>query len=526
MRASFVRTWVMVVLALFAAAAPTQALPRAASESLPLTAADEQRLLATLGEADFEALLSLLFRSFYAEAANKSDSPPQLFYAAPYFSPDPQAGAIGEQTIDIAGLALLEAFDILLAQLAVSPILLSRLEIVAREHEKASQRVKLALGAGARMGTQALDRLQTTNHWAIEAKALTAKLSRNLAQLPESNRKQLVLELGPISDRVAVKRPTNVLLTPEALLEFLTKIRAALAELSYGVRRATFISGFTKAEARLFSAYLDVRPDITVKALVVPKVFVSSVSQASTQVGVLDDRVLGVELIRSVNQASSGKCQSQNTCTVVLELTELGARTALLSVFGASLMPVIFSGDVVYADTLPLTTPRGPRAPTLNEQRVARDTGLNDVLLDRVQTAPSATSPHMLVLSTSAVLETSEIVAQLPEASIPAERPREPVVKGGKRTLVTRATRVFFDSFPLVCFEGQPTKPWQTKLRACSDPLLEIGTQVSRYEAVVNEYCVDKRLQSCLDRLVTLPFDQADGSLLELPLHSQQETGP
>jgi len=480
---------------------PVRALPTSTPGMLPLTEADEQAVSNQLGLTGLFALTDILAKhTVYEDSENRPGATLRTYYHAPYFSADPGAARVGEQVIDRESLRLLDLFDSLLVALRVSPRRLSRLEILALEYgllvrDTTSVLDRRAVKAGA---LQTLAPPSAENPWQDALRAQQNELAMQLQQLPAAELRRLSDGVTAVAQHVGVVRAEAATRDAAALLDYLTQIRAHLAGLTYGVRRAAFISGLTQGEAELLSLYRQLRPDVSLRALPVTQLFVTPVAMATTQAGILSDRVLGSELIRSVNRASSGVCGHLDTCSVVIEYTELGARSALLSSVGAALMPVIFSGDVACAGK-----PFGPLAPPVSsvEARLAQDGELRALLYEPVQHAPRAAGEYSLTLSVKGVAREGDLLSALDQPiSMTAHGPAL-TTNARKPFLLTSVTeRLYFDGFPLVCF-AERAGLWTTHLIACGGEPRQTGTQISLYDDIMRRQCSGKTLIDCVSTL-------------------------
>lgn len=483
--------WAMLIAALCWPLQSAHALPGTTLTVLPLSAADASALQERLGPQKLAALRDLLARHMVYEDTANASLRPRVYYHAPFFSADPAAGVIGEQRIDLDGLRLLDAFDALLARLAVSPILLARLELLAREYARLVTRLTPLLRG---VDVESVMRVSAAapeleSPWSLQARQLRAQLTAGVTALPDSGRQELSGALTPIANQLELSVPARP--SADELLQALAELRARLANRTYGVRRATFVSGLTRAEADLFSSYLSQKTDLVVRPLPLTKVFVSAVSQTTVQSGLLPDRVLGPELIRSVNAASQGACGRRDSCEVVIEYTELGARTALLATFGPSLMPVIFSGDVRCA-TADVGPGKGEQLKALSVGNVE----LGSVVLEPLQSpARGAADGRTLRVDVNVLIDTGETPVRAAERTLQTARVLPPRPRSG-------LTRLYFDGFPIVCFDHARDLS-HTDIVACDeerDPEPP-GSQISCYEDTINQHCPNVGFERCIELL-------------------------
>jgi len=196
-----------------------------------------------------------------------------------------------------------------------------------------------------------LDYASANNPFAAQIAALPQRIDEGLRPLSSSQRRQVTAVLLAALDSLGVSLTTAERLLAlsdpaQFVLTGLTKLRAKLATLQLGVRHATFVSGLTAPQMRWLANYRAVRPDVEIRALPTQALRVLPVSASLDGGGLLGDQVAAPEMIRGVNSSTHGVCGVTTSCTVVVEYTEMGARSALLSTRGASIFPAQFVGDV------------------------------------------------------------------------------------------------------------------------------------------------------------------------------------
>ncbi len=348
----FIHTAVLAaVLALVARVATAAPVPF--TGELPLTNDDVVALRARLVTDEFLRTMDFLgaIRVFEDDASTPTQP---IFYLAPFFTADTRQEIIGGQEIATDLLGYLDDLDALLASFDASQHRIARLEAIRGDHLALAARVAAQRDQLPSTTTQRLlDYAVTSNPAQRELDAVPARITAAMSKLPSALCDDIMAQILKALDRLgarltdderrlAGKNPLQFMLT------VMPGVRAQLANMLLGIRHATFVSGMTAEQVRLLGNYRRVRPDVSIRALpvwvlrVVPLASIADTGGDGTFVA-------APEMIRGVNAATGGICGLQSSCTVILELTELGARSALLSTRGASIMPALFVGDVLVA---------------------------------------------------------------------------------------------------------------------------------------------------------------------------------
>jgi len=342
------------LIAMFAAM--TAVVPRAVaapvpiSGELPLADTDVALLRNWLDIGEFFDTLDFIgsLRVFEDDASTPQHP---IYYLAPVFSADTSKEIIGGQEIATDMLDYLDKLDELLATIAADPREIDRLLAVRDDYLTVDDRLlnNPLLAADARQ--RLVDYATKTNPLVNRIALLPQSIDQALRQLPSVLRNRVILAFLAALDYL------NTPLTPAErakaqtdpvgfVVAGLAKLRAQLALLELGVRHATFVSGMTANQMHWLGNYRAIRRDVDIRPLPIQLLRVAPQASGIDLGGSLVGQVSAPEMIRGVNASTHGACGVRTSCTVLLEYTEMGARSALFSTRGAMVMPAQFLGDV------------------------------------------------------------------------------------------------------------------------------------------------------------------------------------
>ena len=339
----------LVVAAALATASSAAAAPIPFTSELPITGDDIRGLRTLLRPDEVVPALDFLvtLRVFEDDASTPERT---IVYLAPFFTADTSQEVIGGQQIATDLLAYLDQVDALLAAIQGSHRRRDRLEAVRADYLALAERLR-----GQReIPDQAVDALLAyarDNPYAREIALEPRRIADALNQLPAQHRRLAIARVLQAIDRLQVpvtaEERARAYTDPVGfMLAVLPRVRAKLATLLFGVRHATFVSGLTAVQKRYLAAYRRVRPDVLLRTLPIHVLRALPASATLDGGGLLGDGVSAPEMIRGVNAQTGGVCGHTSACTVIVEYTEIGARSALLSTRGATIMPALFVGDV------------------------------------------------------------------------------------------------------------------------------------------------------------------------------------
>ncbi|AGP34216.1 hypothetical protein [Sorangium cellulosum] len=318
---------------------------------------------------NFTATLAQI--AVYNDHANPTDtgrndtSVTKVYWAAPYFTPSPARGAVGAELFADDALRILDAADQLLTSFEFQSQEYLRLTLRRKEMVDKIDQVDQALtrrpDAIARQSLEQLRPQLVDELAAVEQEILAlVELGADGAaavgtSLRRSIANSIVLQLSRIG--VTPSSQEQALLDssdPQEWVTGLAQLRARASNGQFGLRQVIVESGYTAAQLDVLRTYLELRPDVVARSLSLTKVYARPAAQAvfDAELGYITRP--GVVQIRGVNLGSGGMCGGVRSCNVVVEYTNVGARSARFS-HGSptdvtpSLVPVTFEADVTVA---------------------------------------------------------------------------------------------------------------------------------------------------------------------------------
>jgi len=345
---------VLVAGAMSVTASRASAAPFPFAGELPLTNEDVAVLRARLTADEFFRTVDFLGGLRVFEDTASTPARP-MFYLAPFFTADPSREVIGGQQIATDLLFYLDRLDQLLASFQASLQQQDRLDALRTDYVALADQVRSRSGQFLQADSARLvDYAVNGNPYVVESRLLPARVEAAMGVFTPVLRRAIVTAILGVLDKLqiplsAVERDQALANPVKFVLVVPTKIRAKLANQLLGVRNATFVSGMTSEQVRLLGNYRQIRPDVVLAALPTTVIRVLPISSTLDTDGPLGGSVSAPVMLRGVNSTTGGVCGSRTSCMVILEYTEIGARSALLSTRGASIMPVQFVGDVAIA---------------------------------------------------------------------------------------------------------------------------------------------------------------------------------
>jgi hypothetical protein len=274
------------------------------------------------------------------------------FVAAPYFAADPSAESVGEQVIALDALKLLDAYDRLMRSTgAPASQILALAHAVEGMGHRAAAMTKAAAAFGDLRAAELLSReVAAAAPYANGLTALEKAAQRLFAKLSAGDQRAIIQATLGLAARLdlTLDESERCLAGTDfigLLFQLLPRFRASVANLTFGYRKATFVGGFDARQRDALALYRKIRPDVRIESLRAD-VGVHPTAQTAASPFATGGVAPSVMMIRGVNSQTEGMCGTTRACTVVLEYTEVGARSALLSTAGASLLPVTFFGRV------------------------------------------------------------------------------------------------------------------------------------------------------------------------------------
>jgi hypothetical protein len=280
-------------------------------------------------------------------------------YLAPFFTADETQEVIGGQEIATDLLQYLDVLDGLLLAIGGSYHEFDRLQDLRAAHLAFADRLTRMTDNISENQRQGLIAYARNSPDVADLDAMPLRMTSALEQVSPARCREIaealldvLMVLGvPISDadrQLAESAPVQFALGVP------TRVRTRIATMLLGVRHATFIGGMTFGDTRFFENYFYAAPGVRITTLPIQTLRVVPVASVFGLVSEAGG-VSAPEMIRGVNAATNGVCGTSTQCTVLVEYTEMGARSALLSTRGAALLPVEFVGDVAVSASALLT---------------------------------------------------------------------------------------------------------------------------------------------------------------------------
>ncbi|WP_437717685.1 hypothetical protein WMF45_15490 [Sorangium sp. So ce448] len=318
-----------------------------------------------------EFMATLAEIAFYDDHKNPTDerrndpSVAKVYWAAPFFAPNPTRSAVGADSFADYALAILDAADQLLNSFELEAQEYLRLTLRQKDIEDKIDKIDKALaGSIDPIARQSLEQLRPQLEdelAAVEAEiaALASAGAEGAASLGSSLRRSIansfVLQMSRIG--VAPNAQEQALLNssnPQSWVAGLTQLRARASNGQFGLRQAILESGYTAEQRDVLRVYLELRPDVVAKNLSPTKVYARPTAQTvfDQEDGLITRQ--SAEQIRGVNLGSGGACGSVRSCSVLIEYTNVGVRPARFSHGGPTevtsvMLPVRFEADVTVA---------------------------------------------------------------------------------------------------------------------------------------------------------------------------------
>jgi hypothetical protein len=564
----------LVPLASLLTATPAAAAPIPIVGDLPMTSDGVDTLRHQLTADEFERTMEFLGSLRVFE--DDRPLPRPLVYLAPSFAADAGQDVIGGQTIATDLLSYLDDLDELLAAIGGSVIEFDRLSNVRDDYGALADQLIAMTDHATQAQGQALIDYAHNNPSLADLDRMPARITAAMNHLPAVVRSQIAAALVAAMDSLRVPltpadRAQAVSDPVQFALGVPTRVRARLATMVLGVRYATFISGMTADQTRYLDHYAQMAAHATVAPLPIQVLRVLAIGSTFDQSGPLGDHASAPEMIRGVNASTNGVCGLTTQCTVLIEYTEIGARSALLSTRGASIMPAQFVGDVAVSSSaviiptacdiqalrqhlvLPfgidllgdreilrvIGTPGICRGATTNatnrlSSAIALSSALRTLLYDPAQlpvarrgqlpselvgllaTTPSAYAALGSVATMVASLDLESFFDRLSRTLYTQLMPRFPdqLIAGlivSSSAAAPPTTRFDFDGFPIVCWKKSGTGPY---LSACLDSAPEPDLQDAVAAALEGQHCQQAGLglTDCAAAIQAAPAD-ADGFL-------------
>ncbi|WP_437977952.1 hypothetical protein WMF11_15045 [Sorangium sp. So ce295] len=352
-----------------ASAAPTMDLTQLpVSESLREALKNKRGMTEEQVNKFIETLAEIAFYDDHKNPTDKRRNDPsvnKVYWAAPFFAPSPARSVVGADSFADYALEILDAADQLLNSFELeaqeSQRLTHRRKDIEGKIDKIDNTLAGSLDPIARQSLEQLRPRLAGELAAVEAEiaALASAAADGAASLGASLRRSItdsyVLQMSrigvaPTSQELALLNSRD----PQNWIAGLTQLRARVSNGQLGLRQAILESGYTAEQRDVLRLYLELRPDVVAKNLSPTKVYARPTAQT-----VFDEENgyitrPSVVQIRGVNLGSGGACGNVRSCSVLIEYTNVGARTARFARGGPAemtpvMLPVRFEADVTVA---------------------------------------------------------------------------------------------------------------------------------------------------------------------------------
>ena len=301
--------------------------------------------------------------TFFADHENpesieglKDRSKNKIFYAAPFLSPNEARETVGGEEFATWAITVIDEADEVAKSFNYDLTLFFEL---TKEKDDAKKQIKDVNKSLADQGLKESDRANLSG-LKVALEQQVESLDKKLKKIVNAGadefstldnlQTQIVDRLTYQFSRLGIAptgETTTLLDSSESrkVMRGIAQLRASAAQGQFGLRQVVLESGLDEAHKEVFAKYRLLRPDVTVKSLGVKKLFVKASAQISK-----DSVKPSVAMIRDVNRSSQsdkgrGECGGSRSCSVVVEYTEIGARSGALAKQGAVVLPVTFTGD-------------------------------------------------------------------------------------------------------------------------------------------------------------------------------------
>lgn len=354
-------TLAVVGLAMVSAIGTAGATPTMSVTNLPI---DQQMLNALAAQGKTQDQINTLLTTLShikvyddhknpVEAQLSDRTKAKIYYAAPYFTASPARGVVGAEQFADNALEIVDDADELLSSFNLLAKEFLRLQKLRADTQKKIDDIDRTLTTGNPTDLQRT----SLEHLRPILVAELGQLDQQLTEIQQdgaAGAAQLSLALRHDIANAFVLQMSRLGVTPTSseqasiasddvnrMVTGLASVRARAAEGQYGLRQVVFEAGFNAEQTSALQTYLGLRPDVTTRGLTIQAVSARPTAQTLlAQDGSIVTRN-AVMQIRGVNVANSGRCGSTQSCNVVIEYTNVGARAARFLGFASELTPVL-----------------------------------------------------------------------------------------------------------------------------------------------------------------------------------------
>ncbi len=301
--------------------------------------------------------------SFFPDHKNPSETKEiedrkiqKTFYAAPFLAPNQDRETVGAEAFATWAITVIDETDRVAESFNYD---LNKFFELTKEKKALSKQIENIVEDIADPNTSP-DTVENLKDLKKALQTRLASLDRDLRKIVDAGAEEFATLGGlqsQIVDRLTYQfsrlgiAPTPEISTmldsnvPRQVMRGIAELRATAANGQFGLRQVILESGLDEGHKEVFAIYRQLRPDVTVKGLGLKKLYVKPSAQISK-----NSLKPSVTMIRDVNRSSEspklrGECGGSRSCSVVVEYTEIGARTGALAKMGAVVLPVTFVGD-------------------------------------------------------------------------------------------------------------------------------------------------------------------------------------
>lgn len=355
---------------LIATAVPAHAAPTMDLTNLPVSGALREALKTERGmtpEQIDEFIATLARIDVYDDHTNPADeyrNDPRFaktYWGAPYFTPSQARSVVGAEQFADYALEILDEADQLLSSFEFQALeylrLTRRRQALIKKLDDIDRALQGTLDEAARASLEQLrpnvvgelaaverDIQALVNGGAEGAGSISVELRQSIAN-------SIVLQLSRIGVTPTSQEQTKLDSdNPQEWVTGLGSLRARASEGQFGLRQVIMESGYTDQQQQVLRTYLELRPDVTARGLAVNRVYARPIAQTliDQQSGYITRP--GVVQLRGVNLGTQGACGGIRSCNVVIEYTNVGARSVRFqggpTDVTPALVPVMFEADV------------------------------------------------------------------------------------------------------------------------------------------------------------------------------------
>jgi hypothetical protein len=355
-------------------AGTVNAAPTMSPTNLPI---DDQLLqaLAAQGKTQLQIedfLTTLSGIQVYDDHKNPADSErgdrakSKRFWSAPYFTPSPARSVVGAEQFADQALTVLDDVDSLMESFTLQArefLRLQKLRTDIRNRIDAIDRELLNNPDPVKRASLENLRPLLVDDLADVEQAIAAIVSAGgggLSQIENIELRKdiaraIVLGISRIGVSPTASEQGQIFSdNPDQMATGLSRLRSRAGGGQFGLRQVIFEAGFTVKQQDALRTYLLLRPDVTTRGLPVQNVRVRPTAQTLIDQNNQHITRDAVMQIRGVNLGNGGVCGSLASCNVLIEYTDVGARTVrfvgLATDLTAALVPVTFEADVRVAE--------------------------------------------------------------------------------------------------------------------------------------------------------------------------------